>query len=98
MKVAYEWDRETVDQYGDIIDHSHSDTLEPIAEDGGRLVLVRDEYTEADGVQDRLWAYVDDAGKLPEFFSRAGTGEDDWVTSVRVPQRFHKELARVLPA
>jgi len=61
------------------------------------LVLVRDEYDNWGGMV-RLWAYAvrkpgEKDWQLPEFFEQVGpTGPYD--TTVRVPQRFHKELAR----
>ena len=94
-RVFYEWDLESFDpETDDIIDHAHFDKCPGLpTEPGVRLVLVRD---EADGVVGdwdntadlvrRCWAYVED-GKLPEVF-------DDGFT--KVPQRFHKELARAL--
>lgn len=88
MKVQYEWDRETVDSHGDIVDHNHSEKLAHIIEDKGALVLVRDEYTEENGVEHREWAYVE-GGKLPENFEDAFGKKGS-----RVPQRYHKELAR----
>ena len=107
--VNYEWDIETVEvvtaenvqaynQYapetkigelGDIQDHNHADKLSDFrqsefeAEAGQvtRLVLVRDGSV-------RSWACVFD-GKLPIYFQDA-YGEN----TTKVPQRFHKELAR----
>lgn len=85
-KVSYEWDRETVDEHGDIQDHNHAEKLRRIIDDEGRLVLVRDVWNEFDGVVEREWAYVVD-NNLPEHFSDAFQRE-----GAKVPQRFHKEL------
>ena len=91
MPVNYEWDRETVDEHGDIIDHNHANKLKDIINDDGVLVLVRDVYTEANGVECRSWAYVDENNFLPEFFTDAF---DKPVA--KVPQRFDKELRNAL--
>ena len=89
--TAYEWDIELVDkEYGDILDHDHSDkcpgipTLETevVFE---RLVLVKDVYRQWD-LSDRSWAYVED-GKLPEYF--------DGDSRSKVPKRFHAELRKL---
>ena len=97
--TRYEWDIETLDEYGDIENHDHRDKLSefPLNHfDGDKarfdLVLVRDVGSEHEGVTDRLWAYVffcksTDVFRLPEFFSDCG--ED---TRTRVPKRFQKEL------
>lgn len=87
-KVTYDWTLETLDGE-DIIDNDFSDKLTFDKYDlaGKDLGLVRNEGNEADGITDRFWAYVKD-GKLPEYFSDSmGT-----LISIKVPQRFHKEL------
>jgi len=101
-KVRYEWDIETWDD-ADCLDHNHRDRLhdfgaeellhainQDVEPDGTvtKLVLVRDVGDEISGLTDRLWAYVTDDGKLPEFFSD-GT---DSVTSIRVPKHKHEEF------
>jgi hypothetical protein len=66
MTLCYEWDVETIDEYGDIVDHDHNDRLTAShleVEEPNKLVLVRDNY-KADGL-DRSWAYVKN-GLLPE--------------------------------
>ena len=101
-KVAYEWDVETFDVHGDIIDHNHADKLSepqlrhwfefPLA-DGleNRIVLVRDAHdSNHSGLCQfsRTWAY-------PE-----NTDENGWQMPAEfddgsaVPQRFAKEFAR----
>ena len=89
VKTIYEWDIETIAPWGDILDHNHEDRLcdLPPLEEGQRLVLVRDRFCDFDGLIDRQWAYVEE-GKLPERF------DDGQVELAKVPQRFHKELAR----
>ena len=89
-KTTYEWDIETYydGPDSDIEDHCFFDKLTemPNRDDFelyNELVLVRDVGNEIEGLNDRAWAYVKD-GKLPEFF---GNG-------VRVPKRFHTELAK----
>lgn len=52
-----------------------------------RLVLVRSEGNQYEGVTDRLWAYVRD-GQLPLVFEDAMSEPTD----IKVPQRFIKEL------
>lgn len=86
--VRYEWDVETVD--GDeIVNHNHYDKISEIPFDlanNERLVLVRDIYDECDGLKDRAWAYVQ-GGRLPTHF------ENPWQEpTIRVPNKFHKEL------
>lgn len=97
MTVSYEWDIEEVDRdSGDILDHNHGDKLSQllrafgdiITQGRGDLVLVRDEGNNVEGLLDRYWAYVKD-GVLPEYFTDS-MGED---TGIRVPQRFHREIA-----
>lgn len=92
MKTTYEWDYETVDENGDIVDHNHADQLSKFT-DGDKtntLVLVRDVESENNGLEDRTWAYVKD-GKLPEYFSDARGA-----LVYKVPQRFHAELKKYL--
>jgi hypothetical protein len=51
-----------------------------------RVGLVRDHH--ADGYLDRTWAYLDDEGNLPEYFSDLdGPGK-------KVPARFHAEIKK----
>jgi len=95
--IIYEWDIETVDEYGDIIDHYHASDLqelaiflereEPQAGIEYRLVLVRDQC-RADGMDlDRTWAYLTDECNLPSHFSDTiGTNR------TQVSLRFAKEL------
>ena len=98
--IHYEWDVETVDQYGDIIDHHFSDRLSTMYEEElkdaiqektvgdikYRLVLIRNEGDEHEGVTDRVWAYLDDSHRLPDTF--------DDRPNMRIPKRFHHELKK----
>lgn len=88
MAVTYEWDIEKYD--GDeIVDHNHRDIVHEfdgeeltlaVAEDGYRLVLVRDDDSG------RSWAYVTN-GELPtDFLDAYGK------IVAKVPQRFFKEF------
>ncbi len=80
MQTYYEWDKERIDEHGDIIDHDFADALKDLKNREGILVLVRDDP------HGRSWAYVED-GKLPEYFVDAFGNQ-----TAKVPQRFHKEL------
>ena len=102
MPVMYEWDIEDYHVDGDdviCLDHDHRDKLagfsdaemraalaDPAAE-GTHLVLVRDDYDDLDGLQDRQWAYVD-YGRLPTHFDGGKA----------VPKRFLTEFARRVAA
>lgn len=92
MRIGYEWDIETTDRDGDIIDHNHADRLRDLPTPSSKyetLVLVR---TTEDGA--RMWAYVDDSRMLPRFFSVPGPDGHYHETAISVPQRFHREIAR----
>lgn len=88
MTVLYEWDVETVDEYGDILDHCHADKVEDLKrllkDPNTRLVLVRDVVSADGDLKDRTWAYAG-RGALPTKFQN---GEI-------VPIRFHKELSKL---
>lgn len=98
MAVSYEWCVEiVVRETGDIEDNNFVASfaeatafVRSAAEDDEydyRIVLVRTEGNEDDGVTGRLWAYVTADGTLPEFFANSyGTA-----TGVKVPQKFRKE-------
>ncbi len=104
MWTTYEWDIETIERQTDgdeeVLDHYHAERLKDypkgalIAENEpyeyNMLVLVRDSDGGGFAVH-RVWAYVDMTTlELPEFFDDAWQTE----TSVKVPQRFHTEIAR----
>lgn len=86
MNVRYEWDIETLDEYGDIIDHDfkehYTDLLGVIIKSNQVLVLIRDYYKE--GSIYRQWAYVEN-NKLPDTFTEGA----------KVPHKFHKELVKI---
>lgn len=90
--TMYEWDYETVDEHGDVIDHNHRSRLWQFndADKTDWLVLVRDEGDEANGLENRSWAYVKE-GILPKYFQDA-----DNHNTAKVPKRFHEELRRYL--
>jgi hypothetical protein len=83
----------------DILDHCHSETAAEMvatfcrdraAGQSGRMVLIRETSSEAEGMITRLWAYVDtDDMTLPEFFS---DGLHD--TGYRVPKKQRAEFDR----
>lgn len=96
MSVKYEWDVETVDDHGDVLDHDHDASLSALLHrhhdigNGEQLALVRDVGDDIEGLLDRTWAYVEE-GELDEFFCTA-SGTPDYKT----PKRFHAELARAI--
>lgn len=87
-QTLYEWDYESVDEHGDIVDHYFYDTFpgHPV-EDNVQLVLVKNvgrgfkSDSLSFSLEHRTWAYVVD-GNLPEEFCDGSP----------VPQRFIKEL------
>ena len=87
MTTDYEWGVEEKDEYGDIAENhfcsSYAEAVE-VAKDFDHcdIVLVRTRGSEADGVTDRQWAYVED-GKLSTYFSEGA----------KVPVKFHKLVA-----
>lgn len=99
MPTIYEWDIETVDEHGDIVDHDHSYKLKGKCKPSElnskyRLVLVRDVCDQAGSVEDRTWGYVNlDTMTLPEYTSDAYDRE-----SYKVPKKFHEELKRFISA
>ena len=96
MTVWYEWDLEEYDinandPDAEIVDHNHGDKLVELgfpADHKQKLVLVRN--TE----DSRLWAYVDDSRMLPKYFSRPEADGKYYETNVKVPQKFHREIAK----
>lgn len=98
-RVSYEWDLETYDgdaqaKDSEVLDHTHADFLRDLAwliEKNQVHVLVR---TTEDG--DRSWAYVDTKSRmLPAEFSAPDASGEYRSTGVRVPQAYHREIARV---
>ncbi len=95
MRVSYEWDLETWDEL-DCLDHHHAEKLRDLPTPSNKfekLVLVRDVGDQVNGLVDRMWAYVDESGMLPKYFSLPGPSRY-YETNVKVPQRFHREIAR----
>ncbi len=90
--ISYEWTLEIIEDT-DIVDSTFSDTLDFDRAEliGNDLGLVRNEGNDNAGLEDRYWAYVK-GGKLPEYFTNA-MGES---INIKVPQRFHAELAKYL--
>lgn len=92
MAIRYEWDCETIDPASmDVVSHLHGDLVNlPWSEPHTRIVLVRDVGNDEDGLLERHWAYVDPGSKmLPSHFADECGNE----TLVRVPQKFHREIA-----
>lgn len=91
MAIIYEWDFETMNEHGDIIDHDFNEKLSQYNKgnsDTEGLVLVREEQKKNGGLLGaKMWAYVE-KDKLPTTFTDA-MGLD---TGIKVPIRFHKEL------
>lgn len=92
-RIDYEWTAEGIDEHGDIQDSHFAESLADLLREAEDLRakwptvdigLVRD---DSDG--DRAWAYLDDAGNLPDDFRDA---YDRPVA--KVPQRFRDELRR----
>jgi hypothetical protein len=92
--IRYEWDIETTDQNGDILDHDHRDTyadalrVSLLTDEPHNIVLVRDVIDSDGDLTDRSWAYMD-GGKLPEYFQDSA-GND----YKKVPTPIHAQVAR----
>ena len=88
-KISYEWDLETIDENGDIVNHDHSYTLKELNKisRNQRLVLVCDQVDGWGNLTKRSWADVDDDA-LPQSFD----------CGRKVPQKFHRELNHVVLA
>jgi len=104
-QTIYEWDAETVDEHGDIQDHFHADSLKEVLnciknfplEDGRHyeVVLVRDVWGDDGNLDERSWAYMNKDNTLPEEFADVGI-EEMVPNGIRVPKRFHKEVAKCM--
>lgn len=101
MSVNYEWDIETIDpETDDIFDHNFNDDLSALLPHfvtqnaTMRLVLVRHVGNDVEGETDRSWAYVNDNWFLPTEFTTPGSDGQEHPTGIRVPQRFHRLIAR----
>ncbi len=95
--ISYEWDIEELDitdpNDPQVLDHHHADKLPEfftagalIVDDEHELCLVRDDASRGGC---REWAYVTEAGGLPEFFQDAHQRNGS-----KVPKRFCEEFAR----
>lgn len=97
MAVDYEWvvEQVTADEVEDIEDVDHFDSYaeaaarKPYDRCFVRVGVVRDEFDKHGVLIDRVWAYLTD-GKLPEVFEDSCGS----YTSIKVPKRFHAEVAR----
>lgn len=104
-KVSYEWVIEEVDEFGDIGNVDHADSL---AEAKARqatayklgnaahvdVALLRMEYDDIDGELARHYAYLRPDGSLPERMETCEGAAD----GPNVPKRFHAEATRALVA
>lgn len=91
--TLYEWDYEVTDLDQEVKNHIYCEQCPGLPnqdmfddDEICFLVLVKNVF-HCEELVDRQWAYVD-SGKLPEFFYDYAGGGD------KVPQRFHKELAK----
>lgn len=97
MAVVYEWDVEIVDtETKDVLDHYHNDKLKDAIADiktlqipssqHFRLVLVRDQGNDSEGLLDRQWCYLDDLPRSPEGMCTEFDG------GTKVPKRYLAEF------
>lgn len=103
MTVYYEWTVETLGFYSglnddpDIIDTSAFEILDEAidfqdgCEEPSRLVLVRQQGNDIEGLTDRSWAYIEDMC-LPEYFEY-GAGEQ---SPHKVPKKYKQQWNRFL--
>jgi hypothetical protein len=102
-KVSYEWVIEEIDEFGDISNVDHADSLAEAlkrrteAERGDDnpahvdVALLRLEYDDLDGELARHYAYLRPDRTLPEIMETCEGASD----GPNVPKRFHAEAARV---
>lgn len=93
-RTSYEWGVELVidDEHEDIDDTLYFDSFAEAKQEAEEpregyrnvIVLIRDQGSEAYGLEDRQWAYLEEDGTLPEEFDGGN----------RVPKRFHQEVAK----
>ena len=86
--TQYEWDVEVHDEHGDIIDHlfqlSYADCVEVAKEHKHpEIILVREQGTEDEGLEDRQWAQVENGEFVTDFDTKYG-----------VPKRYREEVNR----
>lgn len=104
--LIYEWDAEEwsgpeSDPDAECLEHYHSETFaetwttaQQLKARGAvnvRIVLVRDDTTRGGG---RSWAYLDERCFLPSEFTEPDAEGRYVANGVRVPLRFHAEVAR----
>ena len=90
VRTHYDWCCEELADGGedaDIEELYHVDTYAEAVDRMGdfkfaRVSLTRDRGSEAEGLQDRQFAYVEDDGTLPEEFDGGA----------KIPKRFHNEV------
>jgi len=91
MSTIYEWDVETIDTNGDIIDHHFQPSLQAAIAFAGScpeatdIVLVRSNGNDDDGLLDRQWAYLVDGWTL----GKDGEFDGGWT----IPKRFLAEVS-----
>ncbi len=91
VRINYEWDIETTDVHGDIVDHDHDSSIRSLMDrhtlaEGESIVLVVSWGDESTGIIDREWAYavagVAGGWTLPVEFDGGH----------KVPKKFHAQL------
>lgn len=88
MSVHYEWCYEEKDRWGDVINLDREERLKSfhLTRITDTLCLIRYEGSEAKGMTEQSWAYVE-GGKLPQWFRDSAGNETH-----KVPMRFHTEF------
>ncbi len=81
-RTTYEWAIEETDEFGDITNIIHCDSLSEAKAFAAEheIVLYRLTGSEDKGVTERQYAYLDASGKLPTHFNEGA----------KVPKRFRK--------
>ena len=109
-KVNYEWVIEHEDEHGDIIDLDFEDKLSAYREDDfepidgcvkATMLLVRDEYTDHEGVLNRTQALPNDDGVLAFGDWRPAGDFDDSIIwceypNMKVPKKLQEEYRRFI--
>ena len=92
----------------EVIDHDFRDTLAEIVRACARslfrphdgttadIMLIRHLGNNDDGEKDRQWAYLNDDGTLPEYFTRHRETATETIEAqgAKIPQRFHAEARK----
>ena len=95
-KVSYEWDIETVDESGEIQDHTSAKRLNEFpleaiqaAVKTGNLALIRNAWIDYGGgyveLDDKTWAYANESGLALEFDN-----------GIKVPQGYLSEFKAIV--